>query len=382
MLGVADLPLHDGHVPPWLFDVMKRVAGAVVKLVVFEYGPSRLLSRLANPLWFQAFNNVIGMDWDSSGSTTITTAVLREVLERENLGVWAVGGKGSKSLEVPRDLNMLAGSGLISSSLADRLTRISRLTAKTDSALLQDGFSLYHHVVLFDEGGDWVVIQQGMNAAERLARRYHLTWERADPSDITVEPHSGVLCERSTIPLNLSARDSLGSRKVVLDLVREGASRVARHLRVVNAIVKGYRPLFGEPPRPIAPGIPYYRPVKLTRRLLEVLNEAYDVHPSSFPELLLRTRVGPETLRALSLISELIYREPPPLGDVEVYSPFKYAYAMGGKDGVPYPVRRDVAEKVVRDLYEIVRAAELNQRDKLRAFRSLSELAPPDLVPF
>ncbi len=382
MWGVADLPLHGGHVPPWLFDVMKRVARAVVKLVVLEYGPSHLLSRLANPLWFQAFNNAIGMDWDSSGSTTITTAVLREVLEQESLGVWAAGGKGSRSLEVPRDLGALADRGVISSGLASRLARVSRLTAKTDSALLQDGFSLYHHVVLFDERGNWTVVQQGMNVDEKLARRYHLTWERADPGDATVEPHSGVLCEKSTVPLNLSLRESLGSRRVILDVVREGAPRVIRHLRVVNAAIKGQRPLVGELPRPVDASLPYYRPVKLTRSLLKVLNEAYEVYPKSFPELLLETRVGPETLRALSLISELIYREPPPLRDVEVYSPFKYAYAMGGKDGVPYPVRRDIAERVVRELYEIVRAAELGEGDRLRAFKALSKLAPPDLVPF
>lgn len=382
MRGVADLPLHSGRVPPWLYDIMKRMTKAIVKLVILEYGSLYLLKRLSNPLWFQALNNAVGMDWDSSGSTTVTTAVLKEVLAQENLGVWVVGGKGSKSIEVPRELSELSNVGFISSSLSSELVRVSKLTAKTDSTLLQDGFSLYHHAMVLDERGKWVVIQQGMNINEKLARRYHLSWERANPSDVTIEPHSGALCEKTTLPLNLSARDSIRSRETVLDLVREKPIKIAKHIQIVNAVIKGYRPLVGELPRPIIAGIPYYKPIRLTERLLRLLNEVYEVSPSSFSELLLKTRVGPETLRALSLVSELVYREPPPLRDIEIYSPFKYAYTIGGKDGVPYPVKKKLAEEVLTELYEVIKAAELGYEDKLRAFRSLSRLAPPDLTPF
>jgi len=381
MLGVAELPLHGGHVPPWLFDIMRRMARAIVKLVVLELGEVHLLRRLSNPLWFQAFNNAIGMDWDSSGSTTVTTAILREVLAEENLGVWAVGGKGSKSLDVPKELGELSEAGMISSSLGDELVKVSKLTAKADTALLQDGFSLYHHVPIFNEKGNWVVIQQGMNAAERMARRYHLSWEVADPADITVEPHTGALCEKVAEPLNLTDRESQRSRKVVLDLVLESPSRISRYVHVVNAVIKGYKPLFGDLPRPIKPNIAYYRPVSITSRMLKVLNEAYELKPRSFVEILLGTRIGPETLRALSLVSELVYREPPPLKDIVVYSPFKYAYTIGGKDGIPYPVKRELAEEVIRELYEIVKASELKHEEKVRAFRSLARLAPPDILP-
>jgi len=381
MPGVADLPLHYGHVPPWIYGIMKRMARAIVKLVVHEMGTAKLLERLSNPLWFQALNNAIGMDWDSSGSTTVTTAVLKEILREESLGVLAVGGKGRYSKYVPNELEELAERGVIGHGRARELATVSKLTAKADSALLQDGFTLYHHVLFFDENGRWVVVQQGMNLGERLARRYHLAWARADSADITIEPHSGVLCERTTIPLNLTVRESLGSRKVIVDVVREGATRISKYVAVANAIIKGYKPLVGELPRPIVEGLPYYRPVKLTQNLLAVLREAYEVSPRSFRELVLETRVGPETLRALALISELIYREPPPLRDVEVYSPFKYSFAIGGKDGVPYPIRREMAEEVLRELYEIVKAAELGERDRVRAFRNLSRLAPPDLLP-
>jgi len=381
MPGVADLPLHYGHVPPWIYSVMKRMARAIVKLIVHEMGTAKLLERLSNPLWFQALNNAIGMDWDSSGSTTVTTAVLKEVLREEDLGVLAVGGKGRYSRYVPNELGELAERGVIGYGRARELAIVSKLTAKADSALLQDGFTLYHHALFFDENGRWVVVQQGMNLSERLARRYHLAWTKANPLDITIEPHSGVLCERTTVPLNLTAGESLRSRKVIIDIIKEGATRISKYVALVNAIIKGYKPLVGELPRPIVGSLPYYRPVKLTKNLLDVLKEAYEVSPRNFQELMLETRVGPETLRALALISELIYREPPPLKDVEVYSPFKYSFAIGGKDGIPYPIKRELAEEVLKELYEIVKAAELGERDKVRAFRNLSKLAPPDLLP-
>ncbi len=381
MSGVADLPLHYGHVPPWIYDIMRRTARAIVKLVVHEMGVVKLLERLSNPLWFQALNNAIGMDWDSSGSTTVTTAVLKEILREENLGVFAVGGKGRYSRYVPNELKELAELRVVSYEKAGELATVSKLTAKADSTLLQDGFTLYHHVVFFDESGRWVVIQQGMNLGERLARRYHLAWTKAEPLDITIEPHSGVLCERITVPLNLTARDSLKSREVIVDVVKEGVTKISKHIALVNAAIKGYKPLVGNLPRPIVGDLPYYKPIKLTQNLLAVLKEAYEVNPRNFQELILETRVGPETLRALALISELIYREPPPLRDVEVYSPFKYSFAIGGKDGIPYPIRRELAEEVLRELYEIVKAAELGERDRVRAFRSLSKLAPPDLLP-
>jgi hypothetical protein len=31
------------------------------------------------------------------------------------------------------------------------------MAAKVDSAAVQDGYSLYHHVILFDERGNWTV---------------------------------------------------------------------------------------------------------------------------------------------------------------------------------------------------------------------------------
>ncbi|KUO84861.1 MAG: hypothetical protein AT709_01800 [Caldivirga sp. MG_3] len=95
LTGVADLPLHEGHVPPWLFSRMTKLSSLIINLMVDEYGVRRTIKMFSNPIFFQSFNNIIGMDWDSSGSTTITTAALKVALKSVDVGIKVVGGKGS-----------------------------------------------------------------------------------------------------------------------------------------------------------------------------------------------------------------------------------------------------------------------------------------------
>jgi hypothetical protein len=61
--GTADLPLHGGSVPKWLADRMTLLGTAIAESVVHHYGTAGLLSRLADPFWFQALGSVMGMDW-------------------------------------------------------------------------------------------------------------------------------------------------------------------------------------------------------------------------------------------------------------------------------------------------------------------------------
>jgi len=52
--GTADLPLHGGRMPWWLTGRMTRLGTPMVENVVQHYGASSVLSRLADPFWFQA----------------------------------------------------------------------------------------------------------------------------------------------------------------------------------------------------------------------------------------------------------------------------------------------------------------------------------------
>jgi hypothetical protein len=55
----------------------------------------------------------------------------------------------------------------------DALTRASRLTARVDNNAIADGFQLYLHCFVITTSGEWGVVQQGMNPASGMARRYH-----------------------------------------------------------------------------------------------------------------------------------------------------------------------------------------------------------------
>src|SRR5688572_32103623 len=68
---LAQLPLHTGAAPAYLFQRMWKLAGAITMAVVDEYGPAEMLRRLSDPWWFQAFGCVLGFDWHSSGVTTV-----------------------------------------------------------------------------------------------------------------------------------------------------------------------------------------------------------------------------------------------------------------------------------------------------------------------
>ena len=382
--GYAELPLHEGHVPRWLAELMKKLARGIVEIIVLEYGPSELVRRLSSPLWFQAFNNIIGMDWDSSGSTTVTMGILRQVLGEGDLGVLIVGGKGKMMLRVPEELPQAVEKLGISNSRIEELVTASRLSAKIDSSLLQDGYKLYHHAVIVSEDGLWGVIQQGMNVDEKLARRYH--WLSSEIRDFVVEPHYGIASNRKATALNLIARDAEDARKVIVDLAKENPRKTSRLIAEASRIIRGDQSILNWLyDRELSASIIgydkrlkiiYYRPVRLTKKLLRTLNTLYESQPRNMRELLLVRGVGPETIRALALVSDLIYREPPSWTDpvTDPIDPFRYAYAFGGKDGIPYPIKRKAMREAIEFLKEAVEKARIGDKERIRALKRLRRL--------
>ena len=156
--GIANLPLHGGRAPAWLFQRMRRLAREITRLIVEEEGPEALLRRLADPFWFQALGCLLGFDWHSSGVTTTTCGALQEGLrglERE-LGLFAAGGKGGRSRRTPRQ-SLDCGAALDPAVDAGELVEASRLAAKVDSAAIQDGYPPHHHSFFFTRGGRWTV---------------------------------------------------------------------------------------------------------------------------------------------------------------------------------------------------------------------------------
>ncbi|MEL6277038.1 MAG: DUF763 domain-containing protein, partial [Bacteroidota bacterium] len=183
--GSADLALMGGHVPSWLYERMKKMSVAIVEAILTEYGHEAFLAKLADPFWFQSFGAVIGMDWNSSGVTTIVMRALKASINphAKELGLYICGGKGKKSILTPEELMRVGDQTGLDGTV---LSKHSKLVAKVDNTAIQDGFQLYLHSFVVSEKGDWTVIQQGMKPDDKSARRYH--WHSKAIDSFVEEP--------------------------------------------------------------------------------------------------------------------------------------------------------------------------------------------------
>jgi len=369
--GIAELPLHGGHVPRWLALRMKRLADLVIKLLVDEYGTQGVLERLADPVWFQALNNLIGMDWDSSGSTTVTAGVVKEVLSKEDLGIKAAGGKGAKSRETPEELKQISE---IYGLDADEYIRTSKLVAKVDTVALQTGYQLYHHVFFVDQDGRWTIVQQGMNPSIKLARRYH--WFSEKIESFTLEPHKGISGVKRDYSLNTIAKESKEYQKTLLDIISASPTKIEREVKSIEALSKGYTPLFYKPyeKREVLPIVERYQSFGRLELNKKALTLAKELSVSNYDELLLIKGLGPSTLRALSLVLELIYDVHPSWKDPVTHppDPFKFAYAVGGKDKVPFPVERNTYDDLISFLEKLLEKGK-EEREVVKQVKKISE---------
>lgn len=354
--GVADLPLHSGKCPRWLFEKMKKLAKAVVEVLVYEYGTNEFLKRISNPHWFQCFACVLGFDWHSSGTTTTTCGALKEALSPEEHGIAVAGGKGRASRKAPKEIENACKVFSFSTRRTEELKKKSLLVAKIDNACIQDGYELYHHVFILTEKGEWAVIQQGMKG--NYARRYH--WLSFNIRDIVEEPHSGICSERlESKVMDLTSRISRETRKASLDIVKENPRFVVRYFKHQYGL-EDYLYL---PPR--------HRilDVDLDKRSLKVLLRAYEIQPSTYEELLCIRGMGPKKIRALSLIAQLLYGT-----EISWRDPAKFSFAHGGKDGYPYPVDMETYENSISILREAISQAEVDRKERLLALRRLEKL--------
>jgi hypothetical protein len=101
--------------------------------------------------------------------------------------------------------------------------------------------------------------------------------------------------------------------------------------------------------------------------LHRILLKTYEAGPDNFESLLSLRGVGPKTLRALSLLSEIVYGAAPSFRD-----PARFSYAHGGKDGHPYPVNREVYDRSIAFLKDVVNAAKIGEPEKQKSFKRLA----------
>ena len=333
--------------PPWLAERMTRLGTAIAESVIHDYGASELLTRLSDPFWFQALGCVMGMDWHSSGITTSVLGALKRGLSPRagELGIFICGGRGRHSRQTPDELRAVAEyRGLDGESLV----RTSRLTARIDNNAVADGFQIYLHTFIVSAAGDWAVVQQGMNESSGLARRYH--WHSAAVRDFTCEPHTAVVGEHQGEIMNLVDRHAAPAQDALLAMAREHPEATLREAR-----------------RLVAPRHHDVRAANVDlKRLGAVLAVAYEREFRDFASLLLLENLGPRTLQTLALIAEVVHGAPTRFSD-----PARFSFALGGKDGHPFPVPLKTYDQSVAVLRRALDAAKLGGSEKLEGFGRL-----------
>ena len=345
--GFADLPLHGGRVPVWLAERMTRLGTAIAESVLHHYGAPELLSRLSDPFWFQALGAVIGMDWHSSGITTSVLGALKKGLNPRaaELGIYLCGGRGRHSRRTPDELRAVAELRGLD---GEALVRTSRLIAKVDNNAIADGFQIYLHTFIVTQAGDWAVVQQGMKPSSGLARRYH--WHSASVRDFTLEPHTAIVGEQTGVITNLVDRRAKPAQDAMLQIVREHPETTLREARRLC--------------------MPRHHEVRSenvdTKRLGAILAVAYEREFHDFASLLLLENLGPRTLQALALIAEVVHGAPARFSD-----PARFSFALGGKDGHPFPVPLKTYDESISVLRGALDAAKIGDTDKIDGMKRL-----------
>jgi uncharacterized protein len=349
--GTADLPLHYGTVPRWLAERMTAMGAAITDAIVLDHGTSAFLSRLSDPFWFQALGAVMGMDWHSSGITTSVMGALKRGLapRSRELGLTVCGGRGRHSRRTPEELRALASATGLD---GEALVRASRLTAKVDSACVQDGFGIYLHCFVVSRDGEWAVVQQGMDTSRRLARRYH--WHSPGVRSFVSDPHSAIVGESRGEITNLADARAEASRGAIVTFLHE---KPEHQIEEIRRLV-----------------LPAHHDVRRedvdSKRLGAVLATAYDAELHDFVDALLVPGVGARTLLSLALVAEVIHGAPHRFSD-----PARFAFAHGGKDGHPFPVPLKIYDESLSVLRTALERARLGHTDRVDGLRRLGELS-------
>ncbi|HEV3343001.1 MAG TPA: DUF763 domain-containing protein [Pirellulales bacterium] len=345
--GYADLPLHSGRVPPWLAHRMASLGGAISESIILDYGKGELLARLADPFWFQAFGCVLGMDWHSSGITTSVLSALKRSLRPKaaELGLYVCGGRGRSSLNTPAELIAVGEKTGLN---ATELVYASRLSARVDNNAVADGFQLYLHGFIVTAEGQWVVVQQGLNDATGMARRYH--WRSAGLASFVKSPHAGIAGEPLGEIVNLVDAEAGPAQQAILEILRQPPEK---NLQEIGKLVMDRRHAVGK------------HCVDL-KRLGAVLATAYERSLSDFASALLVEKLGPRTLQSLALVAEVIHGAPARFRD-----PARSAFAHGGKDGHPFPVPTTVYDRTVEVLQTSLEKAKVGDTQRTEGLARL-----------
>ena len=382
--GIATFTLDTGKCPPWLFERMVKMGREIMQVMIAEFGPDEFIKRIGDPVWFQSLGTVLAFDWNASGLTTILTAALKESIRgwEKDLGIFICGGKGKTSLKTPEQIIAWSNRLSFSDRKGKNLVYNSKMSAKVDSSLIQDGYELYHHAFFFSKNGAWSVVQQGMNRKNQTARRYHWFSERA--KDLIEEPHSGIASQQKiSRVLNMTSRDSAKNRGISLEMLNTNYTTVMKDIQILRRHSSDLSRMVSvqdntDPKNPNQLTLLelentefHTHPVQLenfsqSKYLEKIIWKLCDRKPESYEQFLSTEGVGPKTVRALALVSEIIYG-----AEASYTDPARYSFAHGGKDATPYPVDRKTYDQNIAILKKLVQKTHISPLEKQKIFRRI-----------
>jgi hypothetical protein len=386
--GIATFGLDYGKCPRWLFERMVKLSREMIEVIIKEYGPDEFIRRIADPVWFQSLGTVLAFDWNASGLTTTLTAALKEAIRgrEKEFGIYICGGKGKTSKKTPQEILTWGHSLGIPFNQVNKLVYNSKMVAKVDNSLVQDGFQIYHHTFFFSYGpngkGSWAVVQQGMNEKEVTARRYHWYSSQFDFNSLTgskslvLEPHQGIVATEKKKVLNLVSKNSLATQNLSVELVNQNFLSLLKDVKLIDKYTTDFSQMIrvGNKRQQLTllnlENKEFkYQPVVnenfLSNRYLQkILYQLTEVKPKNYEELLSVYGVGPRTIRALALVAEVIYGAKPSYED-----PARYSFAHGGKDATPYPVDRTTYDETISFIKELVLKTKLPLSEKNKILR-------------
>ena len=330
---------------------MVKLAGLIANEIIESYGERELIARLADPHWFQALSCVIGYDWHSSGTTTVTMGALKEAMNF-NCGIFIAGGKGKQGLLAPEQID--TGSDYLSiGGAAEKLKYYSKMMAKIDSALIYDDIGIYHHTIAFSKNMDWSVVQQAMHNKSGNAIRFQASSYTVDESDITNEANLAVLSKGMGSTIDLTSAENSTVKAASLMAIEDNMSEILR--------------IAGRPY--VLPQRHEIIPTDLTKNGAKLLGELGGMHLDSYADLLSQKGMGRKTIRSIALISSLIYDK-----RIAERDPVMYAYNLGGKDGIPYKINLHDYDSVIEEMKGIISGSSVEQFEKRRVLGALANL--------
>ena len=349
--GTIGMPLHFGKVPSFLTERMGKMGDAIVESIVDNYGKSEVLTRMSDPNWFQALGAVMGMHWNSSGVTaTVLGSLQRQINPKSrSLGLYILGGKGKRMGWSAKQIDRVSNTHGLP---GQELVHACNLTRRIDNNAVQDGYGLYQQYFILSDEGEWTSISQGMNRQTRRARRYH--WHSPTVRSFVEQPHTGIVGIENQQVLNLVDQDAGNLRNHMVALTQDRPKEVIEAIRSLD--------------------LPDRHDVQKSdvnlARLGSVLNLAYNRDIEQFDDLVMMHGVGPRTLKALAMASEVIH------GDATRFEdPARFSFAVGGKDGRPHPIDEKSFDETVSMLQNSVDSAKLGDKDKSAALKRLHKVA-------